>query len=141
MFKKPEKPTVQLIVQHVKQVTWKDFKSYHKYFEAEFIGDYDDSQFNLPVPVAAKVKDGSLLDDYAEKFKPWSAVEMKCSIKPCFKKLNSPYELLLHNRNCHPGQSEKYIKCSLCPSPEISFNFSEFFQHVIDDHFRHLKYW
>lgn len=129
------------MVPEVKQISWKDFKSYHKFFAAELEGKYDESQYNLPIPLAAKSNDGSIHEDYAEKFEPWSAFELKCSFKPCHKKLHSPYELLLHNRNYHQNQSENFIKCSRCTISVQDFTFSEFFKHVIDKHCRHLRYW
>lgn len=110
-------------------------------FESELKLDYNDSKFNLSVPVMAKAFDGSIIDEFAEKFLPWSSIELKCQNRGCDKKNMSPYELMLHKQGTHHQQSELFIKCSLCTVSSTLFSFTSYFEHVTDHHYGHLRYW
>jgi hypothetical protein len=81
-----------------------------------------------------------MLDKYAEKFAPWSVIELKCNVKKCATKtFYSPYELMLHHKNYHIRDGPRFIQCSQCSKGD--FTFSDFFQHVIEQHYKHLRYW
>lgn len=92
----------------------------------------------MPVPVSVRSLDGSIINEYAQQLRSWNSIELKCLIKGCDKKKVSPYELLLHNQT-HQGASEKFIKCSLCPTL-ITYNFTQYVMHAINDHFGNLRY-
>lgn len=117
-----------------------NFKSYHKFFEQEFIHDYGDSAFNLLVPEPARKLDGSIIGEHLEKLVSWDSIELKCMAARCKEKFDSPFKLLLHKKKRHPDQGQ-FIKCPACPMKTPLLDFSQFIEHVIDNHHRDLRYW
>lgn len=118
------------------------FENYYQLFEAELSKDYINSKFNLTVALAAKNEhDGTIVDEFCDKFISWNSFEWKCLRKHCNGKFQSPYGLLLHNNNFHPDRNEGLINCSLCSSTSKLYSFTDFYRHIIENHHRHLKYW
>lgn len=60
------------------------------YFIDEFATDFSKSCYNLPAPLSAKILDGSITEEAAEKFVPWDSIEVKCLHKNCDKNTKTP---------------------------------------------------
>lgn len=90
--------------------------------------------------MSAKILDGSLTEEAAEKFVPWDLIELKCLHRNCDKDAKTPYELLMHNTSYHQNQQDKFIKCTVCTGSQEQFDFAQYFHHVVQNHYRHLRY-
>lgn len=135
-----EKRALVVTTQQQKPVTvvsTQVMKQYEELFKKELTEDIRKSAYNLVIPDSAKEVDGTVKADYAQLFKTWSVIKVKCLFKTCKKELE-PYEMKRHLRDYHKV-NDGVFRCSLSGCSE-EHSYLKFCQHVVDKHLSFLGY-